>query len=511
MKKFVAIILTVILLINFTGCNFNNQNSTNNYNFNTSNSTSSSENNQKIDNISIPIDLKDSLNPYLAKTSTNLNLMPLIFDSLVTLNDKYVPENIIAQSIENNGNSIKITIKSNITFSDGSILTSNDIKYSYDEIIKNNSYYSKRLYNVSKVTVISPTQILFELIKPDIFFVNNLDFPIVKSNTASYDIPIGSGKYIVKKIDDSLKLELNTNYYTQITANFNTINLNSFPDLESMILGIKTNQITAMFSDLSSGEISTTNTLTQNVPINNMLYLGFNGEKGVLNQQPVRQAISYSIDKQSILSKAFSSKATTTNIPCNPNFNIDNNITSDNMITYNLEKANDILDKSGFSSKDTEGFRLDSSNNRITINILVNKDNIRKKNMASIIKDMLKLIGFNTNLVEVPYNEYIQKIAQLDFDIYIGEIKLLNNMDISGFFNGSQYSAGISNQKLLLDNYNLFTSGQLDYCSFLKIFNDQAPFLPIGFISGLIIYNKNIQKNVSPTPSNIYNNINSWL
>lgn len=509
MKKSICVVLSIFILFYLTGCKSNN-NQNNNSNPSSNENNNSNNKTSKIEIISLPFDLKDTLNPYTSKTNTNLNLMPLIFDGLVSLSDKYITENIIAHDINISNVTVTVNLKTNIKFSDGSILSSKDVKYSYDELIKNNSYYAQRFSNVANLKVNGQNQIIFTLNKPDKFFTNNLDFPIIKYNTVNQDLPIGCGKYYVEKNELSYSLKINSNYHKNIETKFTSIPLNSFPDYQSMILGIKTNQISALFTDLSQGEISTTNTLTKNVPLNNMLYLGFNGENGLLSQKQVRQAISYGIDKQTILSKAFSSRGTVANIPCNPNFNIDNNLTIENMITYNLEKSNKMLDDAGFTKKDDEGFRVDNSNNRIIVNILVNKDNIRKKNMANIIKDMLKVIGLDSSLKEVAYQEYLENINKKSFDIYIGEVKLLNNMDISGFFNGSVYSSGITNQQPLLDKYNNFIAGNADYLSFLKDFNGETPFLPVGFISGLLIYNKNIQSEVIPTPTNIYDNITSW-
>ena len=65
-------------------------------------------------------DPQDSLHPYEAEGTLNLQLMNLLYDGLVRLDSEFYPEPRIADWIEVDGRTVTIALRSDVVFSDGS-------------------------------------------------------------------------------------------------------------------------------------------------------------------------------------------------------------------------------------------------------------------------------------------------------------------------------------------------------------------------------------------------------
>ena len=83
--------------------------------------------------------------------------MNLIYDSLFTIDENYdtVPQLVEEYKIENNGIDIYIKLK-DIKWHDGTILTSNDVKFTIDLIKQNiDSPYNALVENISSISIIN--------------------------------------------------------------------------------------------------------------------------------------------------------------------------------------------------------------------------------------------------------------------------------------------------------------------------------------------------------------------
>lgn len=64
----------------------------------------------------------------------------------------------------------------------------------------------------------------------------------------------------------------------------------------------------------------------------------------------------------------------------------------------------------------------------------MNSENSFRAAAANSIAESLRSIGFSVTVDAVPLDKYNQKIASGDFDLYLGEIKLTENLDLRPFF-----------------------------------------------------------------------------
>ena len=86
----------------------------------------------------------DSLHPFEADTAANCAITRLMFDSLFVCDNSFEPRALVAQSYEQSDDVVTVYLKQGIMFSDGSLLTAEDVSYSYS-LAKKSSLYSERL------------------------------------------------------------------------------------------------------------------------------------------------------------------------------------------------------------------------------------------------------------------------------------------------------------------------------------------------------------------------------
>ena len=85
----------------------------------------------------------------------------------------------------------------------------------------------------------------------------------------------------------------------------------------------------------------------------------------------------------------------------------------------------------GYNTKDNEGYYLNSKGKRLSFDLVCNSDNERRMAAAELIKQQLSSAGIEINIRSLKWEAYKLALSSGDFDLYIAETRLLNNMDIT--------------------------------------------------------------------------------
>ncbi len=374
----------------------------------------------------------DSFNPYAATTKENRELCHLLYDPLITLGSDFEPILKIAQSATVDGKVCTVTLKS-VLFSDGTRLTANDVLYSANLATASSTIYAKQLKEVESINIVDNT-VVFNLKKADPFFVNLLDFPIIKANSENLKSednvilpPIGAGRYVLNEKNDALTP--NSNYYGN-PCTIKDIKLINAPGKESIDHYVSAGVVSLCYSDYSDNTVPRMSGLKVDVPLNNMVFIGINMSHWLLKEPYLRYAISSVVDRTEIVNEAYYGNGTVANGPFNPLWKH-----SEGFQTLepkgNTQISVENLEKIGYNNLDNEGYRVNSSNKRISISLLVNSDNAARVAAGNLIVKSLESVGIKATLVAVDFQTYLSRLQSGNFDIYLGEVKLLGNMDIS--------------------------------------------------------------------------------
>ena len=530
-KRIFTFLLVFCLIFSFTSCKKKEKSKSENK---TADKTTSAD----IGSINLLYNKSDTFNPYTAVTENNRNLCSLVFESLIKTDNNFNPVLKLATDIVLDGNKCTVTIMDTV-FSDGSALTADDIVYSYNAAKNSGGLYASHLYEVASVSALSAKSLVFNLTRKDPYFKNLLDFPIFKAGSDKITNtdgvvapPIGCGRYIPS--EDGTKLILNENYYGNKGA-IKEINLIHAPDDDSLSHYVEVGASNLYFNDLSDSKLYRMSGKKTEVTLNRLVFLGVNQNSSALQNKELRYAISSAINRQEVCSKAYFNNAVPATGYFNPCLSEVKAVQSiktlaDNQITV------ENLSKIGYNNKDDEGYFVNSKGARLVLRLLVNTENRFRVTAANQIASNLKSAGIEVRVIETSYPDYINSINSNSFDLYLGEVLILPNFDMSPLvIPGGSMAFGInssSNEETetaentdgeesaeqniqnssnaCTDIINDFYSGTASITDVAGTLLTEMQQIPILYRKGLFFYKDSIVSGVESTESDIYYSIENY-
>lgn len=443
---------------------------------------------------SLPFNSADGLNPFYARSDENKFVFSLLYNPLFVPDKNYNAIPIVADSIVVHGNVATVKIKNGIACRGSSSLTAADVVYSFN-LAKASYLYSAELLTVYSATASSGNTVDFTLEQPDVFAAGKLNFPIVKAGTADAqtDMPTGSGAY----------------YYSEgklinSADSAKVITLCQVDSHESSRDALKIGSSDVFFSDLSDCNYNAVAGNTQDVYLNNMVYLGINSANGALNKY-VRSAVAAKINSEDIVLSSYEGHAVPAKLPFNPHSYFAGDLKSV-AVSGDKPLAESIIDRSGFVKR-SNGVR---SNGAYTLSftLIVNNNNRYRLSAAYAVADNLNEIGFSVKVEPLPFEEYNARIAAGNFDMYLGEIKLDGSMDIGVFFkDDTPFGKGVDKTERAAAEYARYRSGEISATEYYGIFAEFYPFVPICFRTGYVVNSSDVSLDLSRAPYSLYYNI----
>ncbi|MFI3142381.1 MAG: ABC transporter substrate-binding protein [Clostridia bacterium] len=449
----------------------------------------------------------ESLNPYLTTSSANQKIASLLYDSLVTLDSSYDPYCELASAFNIDENKIIINLKDGLVFSDGTTLDAHDIAYSF-ELAKESYFYSSRLSNFQSITT-GTDEIIFTLYETDVYAVSCLNFPIVKSGTGEADVPTGSGSYKAELDGSTYYLVQNTKSTTSEELLTTTINLLDISKSdESNLYLLQIGDLSFYYDDLSSPASQNITANTAEISTNNLVYLGMNNSNIIFENDNIAEAFYWAIDINQIVSSCFDSYAEAAVTIFNPDWygaSDYSNVT----FSQNTQKANELLENSGYVYG-SQSYRSNSTD-ALSFTLIVNSESEAKIETAELIQEQLAQIGVEVIISELSFDEYTQALEDGEYDLYVGEIKLSSNMDLSVFFDeDGAANYGISVSESLSTAYSDFISGNIDISTFLSVLDEQRPIIALCYKTSLAYYSRELQYTYLSDSIDIFANVYSW-
>jgi len=333
------------------------------------------------------------INPIYGQTNDiDRTLVDLVFSGLMNYdkNGQIVPDLAESYTISSDGKTYTFTLKNNIFWHDGKTLNVDDVLFTV-KTMQNSDYKSPQRANWIDVDVqkISDNSLAFILKQPYNSFLENCIFKIIPKHIwenispenfilSTYNLqPIGSGPFEFKGLRqantgfiESLSLASNRKYYA--TPSFvSEISFNFFEKMDQVLKAANTGAIDG-FALAPASENN--GTLEQQLrlggrPANEKFSMYsfslpryfavfFNNQKtSIFSDKNIRQALTYSVNKNEIsqtISITDISSQTKNNIeivdsPILPDFF--NYQQPDNVYEFDVKKAENLLDKSGFLAK----------------------------------------------------------------------------------------------------------------------------------------------------------------
>lgn len=439
----------------------------------------------------LPYSKADTLDPYQCKTMINQQLSSLLYDSLFRLDAQYRPNRLLASNYTVAGKTLSVTLVSDRSFSDGSKITAADVVAAFN-LAKNSPHYKEQLSNVQTATA-KGNVITFTLKAEDPYAVSCLDFAIGKVRKGA--IPLGSGRYVLKEEAHSVRLQANTKY-PDFSPRLATLALVDATDSSALPNSIAIGNVSFAYDDLSDGKYQRVSASMSEVGMNNLIYLVCNSRRTMTSKPEFRQAVNLLLDREKVAQSAFQNHARATAAPWNPDWFAVKGKTM--AILPDATTAAKLLKAAGVTAKDS-------------YTLLVNQDNTFKLAAANLIATQLKAGGINVKVDAQANNAYRSSVQNGSYDLYLGEVRLTYNMDLSPLLqSGGNVSYGISAGNAAAQAYTKFCAGEITIDVFWESFQEDLPFLPLCYRNAIALYSRSMKISDSMHETDLFSGIADW-
>lgn len=449
-----------------------------------------------------------SLNPFKTNSPTNKKLSTLLYDSLFLPEENYTCEPLIAESYTLDSTTLTVALKSDMAFSDGSIITASDVVYSFNEA-KNSNNFKGMLSNFLSAEAGTDT-VIFTLQKENIFSCSCLIFPIIKYGTVEQEVPTGSGRYTLLEKNDGYYLKANETSTRNEEMSLKEIALIPTSSEKNELYLLQTGDLSYFFDDMTDGEYTKISANTGVINLNNLVYMSYNSSRSLFKDKNIVSALSLAIDRKDISDNCYSGMSEVTSLPFNPQWYSLKGIQTPEH-TQNASAAAELLEKSGYKFEYSNNNYRSKNFEFLEMTMIVNTENQTKLECAKKIQKQLKAVGIDVTLNELEYDDYVDALYDGEYDLYVGEVKLSADMDLSCFFDeGGSVGYGIDSSSTCADAFFDFWGGKIDITTFIQVFELEKPFIPICFRNAVAYYTRELTYQDTVNEYEPFINIYSW-
>ncbi len=442
----------------------------------------------------LPYSREDTLNPYATATEANLSLAGLLYDSLTVIDGDFMPQpSLAAQITSTDATHLTVTLRQDAVFSDGSAVTPADVTASF-EAARASANYDELLSNVASVAVDRHSGVLtFTLKAGDPNAAACLSFPVMKVSTVTKEIaeaPLGGGVYAYAVGDNGAYLVANTHRATK--PRYTTVPLRHLPNAQSMYYGLASGNITYYYNDLNTGDIPRITGASGKVNMNALVYLGINSGHAALSQPAVRQALGSLIDREVLADKALAGWALPAQTPVHPVWGAAKELPS------------------VFDEPDLAGaLELLKDRPKMKLELIYSLDSGNRGALADMVRTQLESAGIQVTVTPLSYAEYMTRLQNGQFDLYIGEIRLTANMDLDPLLGGGTARYGIAGDNPAVLSYRQYRAGEITLAQFFAAFGEGVPYVPLCWRCGFAGYDRRLLT-VTPHGFSPYYGLADW-
>lgn len=454
-----------------------------------------------LSSLRIPWDPADGLNPFTCQTLQNYYAAGLLYDTLVALDPVGNPRNRLAQEITFDGSSCIVKLRTDGRFTDGSPVTSQDVLYSA-AAARETPRFASSLTGVLEITTPDNYTIVFSLLAPDHYFDRSLTFPIVKAETAADPLPVGSGRFAPGETGDLL---LRSDRYYDPVKNIRQVRLVEAGAVLDQAAAVRDGQIDLMYTDLRGAADLSLGLSRRQVVLSNLLYLGVNTQRLRLTTE-FRLAFSGLIDREAVVRRAYRGFAAEADSPIKQSYS--STVAAEESPLPDSQE--ELLASLGLGERDEESWRL-LNGRRYTLRLLVNKDSYDRLSAAAVLRESFQAAGIQVTLEELPFEEYALRIAEGNYDLYLGEVKLPANLDLLSLIApDAALGPGCVRDEELLAIYYQVKAGEAELSALDSAFRRTMPVIPLAYRKGIVAFSPDFSANIVATEQDIFYNIGEW-
>lgn len=459
-----------------------------------------------------------SFNPITGTSSLNMLIAGLIYEPLIAVTDNFEAKCVLCESYSTeDGVTYDFTLKTGVTFHDGTPMTSDDVTYTYAFARKLNKY-SERLKNIASISAPDEYTVRITQKDPNYGLPMLLDIPIIKAGSIDETLPDGTGAYVYSYVSDtSAMLTAYSGYRDFPDLPISTIRLEK-TDLKNANKAFSVSALDMLdydpngsgaFSIQSDHELYYYDTTVFD-------YIGFNTNR-IVNAD-IRRAFSYAVDRDTIVRDIYGNHALASGSifsPACPYYNPRLEKNSE----YSLQSLSLILRSVGLDDADGDGFLeypTESGMSDLSIRFIVNEENQARVKAAQLITRTLGSIGIDIKLDVLPWEQFTAALQEGSFDMYYAEVKLGADFDFSdilspggslnyGGISDDEYSTLISNFLVAPDDLRKSAARDLAFKT-----AQSSHIIPVLYKKHVVALHRNVVSGIDANQSDMFYNIADW-
>ena len=351
-----------------------------------------------------------TLDPRFATDATSARINRLLYQRLVEFDHALRPIPGAAEWTQLSPTHYRFTLRvDRARFSDGALLTAQDVKATYDSVIDAATVSPHRatLAMLERVAAPDDEHVDFYLTKPDALFPGRLVLGIVPASALRDSArlartPVGSGPFVFKSWPEEGRLILQRRDDGQMLE-FVTVK-----DSTVRLLKLVRGEIDMVQNDLPPEMLSyaRSNDALQVVSArgSNFSYLGFNMLDPVVSDERVRRALAYGIDRAAIIRYLLSGAAR----PASGLLTPDHWAGAPQLVayTYDPERARALLREAGYSNERRPQLEYKTSSDAFRVRL------------ATVIQQQLQQIGVDVVLKTYDWGTFYGDIKSGQFQMF---------------------------------------------------------------------------------------------
>ena len=506
-------------------------------------------------NVSMPL-ASGALDPYTNPSQAMQGLMKLCYESMVRLDDRYQPQNWLAESIKSTEEGYEITLRSGVLFHDGKGLTAADVEAAYEAICAAESSPWKEV--VSPLKSVQADGERTVLVETDAGYqaLYALTFPIVNKDSEG-DYAAGTGPYRVSSYIEEESLDfLRWDSWWRTPAQIPAIHAIAREDAEAVLNTFVTGGI-----DVCAVDMLTVSTVTQRSYITRQEYLTGQAElllpnlSGQLSDARLRRVIALALDKKDVIANTYQNHGVAVDVPVLPDSWLAERAGG---VEHDKEYAKTTLAALGWSDMDGDGFverytglQQDSTGDQTVEEALQNADNSEvlggllgvetqdptglqteplhltiltneedsslHKDAAGRIAAQLNAVGIQTTVEAVPFSKLSKTMEAGEWDLALVGYQLPDTGDLTGLLSssGANNRMGYSSAAMdaALTAVEEAQTQELYYASMQQVYDlilQDMPVYTICMRTRTQVAGESVSVSGIIRPGEPYRNIESW-
>lgn len=448
----------------------------------------------------LPVESALSFHPTLVESKINKVLAPLMYESLYQINEHFQAEPYLVQSqwVSDNGLQWVFTLKPEIYFSDGTLMTGNIVASALNEARSTNSYYAPRFSQVMNITG-SGNQVTITLSQANYMFPTLLDIPI---SYGGGDLPAGSGPYQYNAYHG--KLILNPDWWKGDPLP-QEVDLLPITQERELISAFDAGNLSVVDGNLptSSGLGFSGNYQVWEYTSSHFYYLGVRSDWGA-NQKTLLSLCSKVIDREKLVDLSLAGYGIATEYPVHPK-----------------SEMGMMLPPTEYERDEVRERLTTLAKQSYTIELLVNGSSPQKEALAKEIAEQLRQFDVKIEIISLPVDEYMARLESGNFQLFVGEVLLTPDFNMGELlFSGGTYAYGRSGTDWLSTLWKDYRHKGLAILDaneegevqehFFQYVKEYSSIIPLFFKNGTMLSSWGHISQSSPVQNNLFYRLEHW-